>query len=123
MQEIGPDHEKVRFARTKLYATRRQIQRQGANGAQCRHGLHTVVDDGGVGRRMGRYEKSCITVWRANFSFFFEMYLLFTWRGRNQSRLGQIRADPPPNSRKGIHMLGTLTNYTTSVSKADLSCS
>lgn len=56
MQEIGPDHEKVRFARTKLYATRRQIQRQGANGAQGRHGLHTVVDDGGVGRRMGRYE-------------------------------------------------------------------
>lgn len=70
MQEIGPDHEKVRFARTKLYATRRQIQRQGANGAQGRHGLHTVVDDGGVGRRMGRYEKSCVTVWRANFSFF-----------------------------------------------------
>lgn len=70
MQEIGPDHEKVRFARTKLYATRRQIQRQGANGAQGCHGLYTVVDDGGVGRRMGRYEKSCVTVWRANFSFF-----------------------------------------------------
>lgn len=32
--------------------------------------LHTVVDDDGVGRRMGRYEKSCVTVWRANFSFF-----------------------------------------------------
>lgn len=103
MQEIGPDHEKVRFARTELYATRRQIQRQGANGAQGRHGLHTVVDYDGVGRRMGRYEKSCVTVWSANFSFF-EMYLLFTWRGRNQSRLGQTRVDPPPSSRKSIHM-------------------
>lgn len=39
MQEIGPDHEKVRVAWTELYATRRQIQRQGANGAQGRHGL------------------------------------------------------------------------------------
>lgn len=32
--------------------------------------LHTVVDYDGVGRRIGRYEKSCVTVWRANFSFF-----------------------------------------------------
>lgn len=32
--------------------------------------LHTVVDYDGVGRRTGRYEKSCVTVWRANFLFF-----------------------------------------------------
>lgn len=70
MQEIGPDHEKVRFARTKLYATRRQIQRQGANGAQCRHGLHTVVDDGGVGSRMGRYESRVSHCLEGEFFFF-----------------------------------------------------
>lgn len=63
--------------------------------------LHTVVDYDGVGRRMGRYEKSCVTVWRANFSFF-EMYLLLYSHGEvaTLSRLGQIRVDPPPSSRK-----------------------
>ena len=37
MQEIGAYHEKVRFARAELYAARRQIQRQGVDGAQCSH--------------------------------------------------------------------------------------